>query len=173
MVLVSSGTSWHVVSGQASDESVGRRLWKFEQALAASSTTAGVGWQLIHADTGQRDMRAVTMENGWTVAGTDMRLRRIGNMVTFRGTPDAAAATSDTFYTLPSGFRPASSAIFGTATVATTAGATRLLEIGSNGVCKIYSRSTGAQWFSATFDTNDAWPTSLPGSASGTIPTGA
>jgi hypothetical protein len=117
-------------------------------------------------------MRTVTMENGWAVSGTDMRLRRIGNVVFFRGTPDAAAATSDTFYTLPSGFRPPSSAIFGTATVATTAGATRLLEIGSNGVCKIYSRSTTPHWFSITFDTNDAWPSSLPGPASGSIPTG-
>jgi hypothetical protein len=171
MLLVSSGTSWQVVSGTASDETVGRRKWEWSGALGASGTAALTGWDVTKSDTGQMDMRTVAMENGWTVAGTDMRLRRIGNLVTFRGTPDAAAATSDTFYTLPAGFRPPSSAVFGTATVATSAGATRLLEIGSNGVCKIYSRSTGIHWFNTTFDTNDPWPSTRPAPAAA-IPTG-
>lgn len=82
LVLVSTGSAWHVVSGQASDESVGSRLWRWSQSIAAGSTTASVGWSLIAAYTGRRLLAS------W---GTDGVIINHGGVTLTSITPRAAA----------------------------------------------------------------------------------
>ena len=175
MVLVSSGTGWHVVSGQASDETVGRRLWKFEQALAASSTTATVGWQLIHADTGWRDIASLATMPG-TATLVTLALRRAEARV------HLAARWRDTqtnpsrvqFVTLPAGFRPAYASYQQVPYDSAVTTHYRNLFINTNGVIEYGGPTQAGDFFALwTGTTNDAWPASLPGSASGSIPTGA
>ena len=40
-----------------------------------------------------------------------------------------------------------------------------MFEVATTGVTKIYSYVAGTYYFSTTFGTRDAWPSSLPGSA--------
>jgi hypothetical protein len=172
IVVVSSGTSWHVVSGQASDESVGSRLYKWSQAVASGSTTAAVGWQLVRYDTGWRN---VTADLDAGVASGTVLIRRTNATaearfnLTWAVTQTTAGAVP---LTLAVGFRPAHNdynrcqlfTFGGRGSVAAYAAANCLLQ--SNGGLIVYATTSGVNvagmhnWIPA-----DALPSTLPGSA--------
>jgi hypothetical protein len=194
--VVSDGASWQIISGQASDENVGRRIWKWSQALAASGAGASVGWQMVHGDTGWREILtfdaagAVTRgafhaNNHWgPLAGSSgyIRVRRSGGMLRFSVRYIAATLSANYAATavtaLPSGFEFGSSDD-GCPVVATPAGgaAARKGALVSGAFAPSVLAITqpgaagdylGPQSFGVPCDT--AWPTSLPGIAVGTIP---
>lgn len=121
----------------------------------------GSGWVVAsESDTGLRD---IAPANGWTV-GSYLRLRRIGNIVHFSAAGvGGAAATSDTFYTLPSGFMQLLSTRLSFVTNANTIVALMVGLLGA-GQLSITRASIGAATLQSTVDflTADAWPTTAP-----------
>ena len=131
--------------------------------------TGNTGWLAgPESDTGQRDIRGL-LENGWTAGGGYLDLVRVGNTVFLSGGVNGSAATSDTFLTIPTGFRPPSTprsvVHFATVQVSTSAGATRLVEISGGGIIKIYGRASSDHFLGLSWPAERTWPTSLPGSA--------
>ena len=147
--------------GFYTDESVGRRLFQWDQNNSR--------WQMTFGDTGLRDT-AVTVANAWAIYGGYNHIRRVGNVVSLNLWLDSASASADTVGTIPAGFRPDRTVGFG---VLAPGNLIRLLQISSAGSLDATTGGTtpGAAWFvQATWVTNDAWPTTLPGSAVGSIP---
>ncbi len=173
MELVSNGTAWYALGGQASDESVGARMWKWEQALAASSTTAAVGWQMVHADTGWRDVSA-SLATGWTA--TKLHIRRIGTVVHLVAVGlNGSAASSNAF--LPNsalssgtGFRPVLASTSRNVAIAMKTqnpltDATGLRWNGSELAWDMNRTAAAGHDFNTAITTDQSWPSSLPGVA--------
>jgi hypothetical protein len=156
--------------------------WKGHYATRISNTagraiyhyndTTG-GEQLIYGDTGER---VITADTPYVVAGWgSFRIRRIGSKVTLNieGMDLTDPGTNPLIYTLPTGFRPAYDVR--PVIVAENSFAHVRLFIGTtNGWVQAAARQSGS--LTATngiimWDTSDVWPTTLPGVASGSIPT--
>ena len=141
--------------GQRWDESVGRRRFVWDPINARE--------QMVYGDTG---WRLLTLENGWTSNTT--LIRRIGYTVLMAEyLLDKTAATSDTIYTLPSGFQaslgvPAGTVSAGDDYAPVTAGS----------IVSVLRSGMGSNVMSGqqSWGTHQAWPASLPGAASGVIP---
>jgi len=126
--------------------------------------TGNTGWVVEYGDTGQRNLEAESLSNSWALASSIFRLRRIGATVGLSIGVDKTSATGDDVYTLPSGFRPVSTT-YGISSSATDDYAHMVVT--SGGVIS-FSRTymhVAAHYLSMSFQTSDAWPTSLPGSA--------
>jgi len=161
--IVSDGSNWVVLDGSYTDESVGRRLFQWD----ANNSR----WQMTYGDTGDRQS-AITYTNGWATAYVGNMLRRIGNTVYLQVVLDSTSATTDGAFTVPAGFRPSATALMAVPVGGSTV-VPRTLTMGSAGEATIYQASLAGQagWFvGLAYQTNDAWPTSLPGTASGSIP---
>lgn len=161
MSVVSDGANWLVVSGQYTDESVGRRIFTWSSSLSSGATT---GWQMTYADTGVRDVTAgLLTANGFTAA-TAILVRRTNNVCTLSAYGMTRASSgSGNYYSLPSGFQTTGMYYYG-----------RSFSNSSNyvsGAACWMSMGTSDGGLSATWVTNDVWPSSLPGSASGSVPT--
>ena len=147
--------------GFYTDESVGRRLFQWDANNAR--------WQQTYSDSGLRDT-AVTVANSWAIYGGYNHIRRVGNVVSLNLWLDSTSASSDTIGTIPSGFRPDRSLGLG---ILAPVNAIRFFQVSSAG--NISADRAGITpnpgWFiQATWVTSDAWPTTLPGSAVGSIP---
>ena len=142
--------------GFYTDESVGRRLFQWDANNSRFQQTFG--------DTGWRDVSA-GLEAGTT---GEWRMRRVNSTVTHH--VYNVTNTSGAMYTIPAGFRTAS---YGTVIPLTkwdlTAGAVLLWAAGNCTLSDGLKGYTGA-YYMFTHDTSDAWPTTLPGSAVGSIP---
>jgi hypothetical protein len=143
--------------GHYTDESAGRRIFEWDYLNSR--------WQMTYGDTG---WRSITPENSWT--GT-LYVRRQGNICQIITTPvGGASASADTIWTVPSGFRPGgSSTHYITGLNGANPTVTENLGLGTT----LAARTTRTAYnFSCnyTYMTSDAWPTSLPGTASGVIP---
>ena len=112
--------------------------------------------------TGWRDLTALQV-NGW--AFTTIQLHRNGSHCTLRGVwPITAddAKTSDTFYTLPSGYRSSLLLDQPVRNPSTVTGP--FIRINVTGPLQaLLTSSASTVYFSITWVTTDAWPTSLPG----------
>ena len=160
ITIVSDGANWLVLNGQYTDESIGRRLFTWSSALA--------GWQTTYSDTGSRNMSAVSLLNSWTVDASQFYITRKNNTVNLVLSANGTAATGATasiIYALPSGFRPSSSIIF------TPANDNASVAVRSNGNIDMRTFSASIYRISMLWDTADAWPASLPGTANGSIAT--
>ena len=125
--------------------------------------TGNTGWQAgPEADTGWRNIAAESLSNSWAVYVTMFRVRRIGKTVFMVVYLDAAAATASEFYTLPAGFRPAT---FTTGVSIAGANNVGLLEVTSTGAMSNIYYAPGIYFLTASWTSDAAWPTSLPGSA--------
>lgn len=138
------------------DNTVGRRVFTWDADNARE--------QMIYGDTGWRN---VTPENGWTANA--MSIRRIGSVI-YAAIYLAAktAATGDIIYTLPSGYRPALGVAVGALyagddTTPVTAGNWLLVSRTAFGSANMSGQ--------VSWSTIEPWPSALPGSASGVIPT--
>lgn len=137
------------------------------QVTAYDATTGqlAIGGHEI-GDTGLRDVSSL-LTTGWTA--DTFNIRRTGNVVEAQiSNMDYSSGGSATFATLPTGFRPAANFNALASSVAATSGAAASIR-----VCTItsstgtWTASTGVDDFNiyVTFTTDDAWPSSLPGSA--------
>ena len=115
-----------------------------------------------YGDTGTRNMAAVALSNDWAVASL-FTLRRIGSIVQIVAGFTKTAATSDTVYTLPSGFRPAAQT-YAVSSATDDYGHMSFPTSGTINMSRTYM-TVATHYFSCTFQTADAWPTVLPGTA--------
>lgn len=155
--VVADGTGWHVLTAQYTDESVGRRIFTWNHAYST-----GGGWQLTYSDTGWRDVSAnINTPNGFT-AGS-IFVRRTGYTVALGvyGLARAAGGAGD-YYTFLAGWCCAVP-VYGRSF--------------SNNPWYAYGSSayinmagTSESGAGTLFSTSDAWPVSLPGTPSGSIP---
>lgn len=126
--------------------------------------------QLVYGDTGWRDLTAGLL-NGWVA--TNLNIRRVGSTVFLRMyNMDGTAKTSDIMYALGGGFRP-STFLYIPSYVGSPGGPGFLLMESTGNV-----RNAGGQTKYATgayvehvWSTLDTWPTTLPGTPQGTVPT--
>ena len=129
-----------------------------------ASGSGNTGWKVAYGNTGGRNMAAVSMLNSWTVAST-ATLRRVNSEVRLDFTLSDASATADTAYTLPSGLRPANT-FWGTVSTSTASFTESCaFYITTAGDIRIagYTACSGTYYIGATFPTDDAWPSVLPG----------
>lgn len=165
-------SEWRFIPSQRIDTTAGRAFYTWdhvnnrEQLLPTSDT----GWRQVIAAGDVADMP--------TLVGY---LRRVGYHVTFavgESAVGSATAGSKTIYTLPSGFRfsPPSTvpsyAVGGLVNPGTgldIAGGLKVPSI-TTGQVFLDVNSTARHAGLVSWETLDAWPTSLPGTAAGTIP---
>lgn len=143
------------------DSSVGRVVRVWDDANSRN--------QIIYGDTGWRDISGMLI-NGWS-ARTFLRLKRQGSRVSLihRGLDGTNATSGKVISALPSGFRPATD----------TSGGGRswddqwsLLTLDWRGelwadVGNLYANNAALY---LTWETEQPWPSILPGTAVGTIP---
>ena len=168
--VVSDGSNWLVVSGQYTDESIGRRLFSWSSALANGATT---GWQMVYGDTGWRDVSSL-LENGWALGASfpKLHMRRLGGIVSIDADLSASSATGNTIMTFPSGFEPHRTMV----TIGYNGGAgynafeARSTNDAGTNTLFAYTRTGGLWRVTPQYQTVAAWPSSLPGTAVGSIP---
>lgn len=150
-------TAW--IKNYYVDESVGRRIFAWDSINSR--------YQMTYGDTGIRDVTADLVTSDGFTGITNLELRRVGNLVQLQGvtlTRAAPGVGDKTFYTLPAGFTPDQTTYIRTA-VSNCFG----YALVSDG--KVYIRTAAtSDGFSFSWMTTAAWPTVLPGSARGSIP---
>ena len=153
--------------GTYTDESVGRRIFTWD--------TVNSRWQMTYGDTGWRDVSAL-LANGW---GGTLLVRRHNGRVSWRtglgaasldGT-SASAVTAFTMSSIDAGFRNDTSGrrtlVYNSSDTTFTVAA-----IGSDAlIMPAYGAGKKYNFVpEAVYTAGNAWPASLPGSASGSIP---
>ena len=170
--IVSDGSNWVVLDGSYTDESVGRRLFQWD----ANNSR----WQMTYGDTGWRNITA-DLAGAYTTAdpNAEVHIRRVNDRVEIRLARGASGTwTSGTIYTLPDAFRSLPARVLGHVAV------TGLMDYGTaqESAATLWTATSGAGleangWSATndyrghlTYSTNSAWPTTLPGTAVGSIP---
>lgn len=162
--IVSSGSAWNVVRGTYTDETIGRRIFTWDDVNSR--------FQLTYGDTGIRSLSLSDL--GSPAAITTINtcyLRRFGDRVDFYCdfVTASSVASPFTIYTFPSGYRPYYQ-IYGPCT---GYGFTLSSVLATNGTLNLYSIGTSDTWrIKGGWTTTDSWPTSLPGALVGSIPSG-
>ena len=165
--VISNGTNWLVLRGTYTNESVGRRIFTWD--------TVNSRWQMTYGDTGWRDVSAL-LANGW---GGTLLVRRHNGRVSWRtglgaasldGT-SASAVTAFTMSSIDAGFRNDTS---GRRTLVYNSSDTTftVAHVGSDAlIMPAYGAGKKYNFVpEAVYTADNAWPASLPGSASGSIP---
>lgn len=157
--IVSDGSNWVVIDGSYADESVGRRLFQWD----ANNSR----WQQTYGDTGWRDVTG-SLESGATAGAWEMR--RVNSTVSHRiyNAENGYAV----IYTLPVGFSPLGNT-GSSVPLSQGDGTTGALVVSGARGCSLAPvgfESYAAAFYVPTYTTTDAWPTSLPGTAVGSIP---
>lgn len=156
-------SAWRVYASQRTDQSAGRAIYGWDDLNNRE--------QLIYGDTG---LRIITLENGYS--GT-FYLRRVGNIVNATGTVvrPPGGSFNGKFLTIPSGFAPSTSTWVYTAVRNNGSSATFWLYRQNTDLTFTDSNAgnetdTSQTRIDVSWTTNQAWPTTLPGTASGSIP---
>lgn len=150
---------WRVIPTQRIDNSAGRAIYTWDEANTRE--------QLVWGDTGWRDIKALTI-NGWT--STSLLIRRVGSNVSLVGNITATAATGDHFLPLQVGFAPTAGNYHGVASSNAVPPVFRPLGTDSVNHYVTSGGTSGTYHIQGNFMTVSAWPTTLPGTASGAIP---
>ena len=144
------------------DSTVGVTHWK------KASGTGNTGWVVMEGDTGNRDISGDATANATDTLNT-VQIRRIGANVylTLNLSNTSTSTTHELFATLPSGFRPLTNvAQFINIDDASSASKYTVVSVAaSDGLTKYRNNDAGTHGGVVTWITNDAWPTSLPGTA--------
>lgn len=165
-----SGAPNGVVVGSVGDRYVdtaatlGARIW-YKATGAATNT----GWLVAEGDTGPRNIASILL-NSWTGNNPFFPIvRRIGNTCSFEGSFTNVSATSAAIYTLPVGFRVNSGgfAVPNTLLINRSGGAHLPMSYSGAGDLLPLATSVAGHVYGGSFfwTTQDAWPTSLPGTA--------
>lgn len=161
--------AWQFIASQRVDETAGRAIYTWDDLNNRE--------QRVFGDTGFRSIGTL-MQNGWTLGSAGgLFIRRSDDLVTLMGyNIDGSAATSTTIINnsdIP-GFQPA---IGSQRLPIIRDGGTTLaaLIVSSNATLGGILLPTGGiigsiQYWAAQWTTTQAWPTSLPGNAQGSIP---
>lgn len=123
-------------------------------------------WQLIYGDTGVRSVAVIFPE----ITSGLAYLYRTGPDVTlvFQDVVLGTASGTVPLSAVPAGFVPYRPE---TPIAVTSAGLFRRVQAQTNGVIRVFGVTSGeALNASMKWRTNDVWPTSLPGTAAGSIP---
>lgn len=171
--VVSDGTNWLVSRGQYASETIGRRIFTWNHAYST-----GGGWQMTYGDTG---LRSLALTPNALASSLTVELRRVNSMCHIDVSwvnaaltlPQAEANLSET--ALPSGFTPTkvqrgiawSNYIANACGVIFLSTLTLKASVAAGGVNPAGGSTVQRSW---AYSTTDAWPASLPGSASGSIP---
>lgn len=139
------------------DESVGRRLFVWD--------TINNRWQMVYGDTGWRDV-STWLASGWAfTASGSIKVRRVGSHINMQASQLNRNGAITTAINVPSGWRTSGRvAIPGVQSAA----AMVLLSLGGGEFYCDFSPTDAS--FSGGWSSADPWPTSLPGTASGSIP---
>jgi hypothetical protein len=147
--------------GTYTDETVGRRIFTWD--------TVNARWQMTTGDTGWRNIATLVASVG-TRTVTNIRCRRIMNSVHFMQqiADTQTNPSSQSLVTMPSGFGSASTKWF---VMGSSSVNLRQLGVLSDSTV-VYTGATDANRYDTevSWVTTDSWPTSLPGTAVGTIP---
>lgn len=171
-VKFGSGTAWgawRFIPTERIDKTAGLAIYTWDPASARE--------QIVYGDTGRRNINTlITLPTGAVVSGgNNWIVRRYGTMVTLEladGLEFTTGFSYTAFMNLPVGFRPFSydrNPIF-SRSGASTVGMIQPLPTGDVRIMSTGSTATITTGMIARWDTLDAWPTSLPGTAVGTIP---
>lgn len=154
-------TPWEFFATQRVDQTAGRAIYTWDDLNNRE--------QLVYGDTGWRNLSAELI-NGWSGGTGSLYVRRYGSMVFMRIVGIGPAnATNDAFLNSISGFRH--SGLQGWEAIATGLSSTQaLLMREQGGTLSIVRQNPPSGIFaSLSWPTDDPWPTSLPGTASGSI----
>lgn len=153
-------TPWSVFTSQRVDQTAGRAIYTWDDVNNRD--------QLVHGDTGWRDISEY-VSNGWAV--NSLRIRRVNFTVHLAGySLRGAGATANEIMAVDTGivrgFRPS----FVTAGFILDGGAPLRVMVQSTNLMSSERGSTGGSYFYASWPTGESWPTTLPGTAVGSIP---
>lgn len=155
--VVSNGASWNVLRGTYGDESIGRRIFTWSPALA--------GWQMTYGDTGWRKLAPDGA--GW--AGDGIYIRRLGFVIDIRLNL-TIGSVQNALDTIPAGLQNSYGYVQGSA-MNYDSGALSILSINGAHLSWKGTLTVGQNIIgSLSYTTTDAWPASLPGAASGSLP---
>lgn len=153
---------WRAYASSRVDQTAGRVIYQWDDLNNRE--------QLIYGDTGIRRVET-DFKNGWTASIAS--LRRVGNVVTMGVyNINPTARTADIAYTVPTGFRPAAYGGNIAFPVSHTTAGTAFTQITSVGDMypNVSAISANGYICVGNWTTADSWPTTLPGTAAGTIP---
>lgn len=162
---VAGWSPWRVYAAQRVDTSAGRAIYAWDNINHRE--------QLVYGDTGVRNIASL-VTNGWTIE--NVKLRRVGGTVFFSAyNVNPAAKTAESALILPAGFHPSPGYTGNMAfpVRASTMNGLGWLTIHSSTKAVVPEQATPSfvgTIFSVQWHTDDPWPTSLPGTAVGTIP---
>lgn len=146
--------------GERWDETVGRRCFSWDWNNSRE--------QMVYGDTGFRNISALLNAPADASSG-GVLLRRVGFQVFLDLDVKWASAwtSGNPVLTLPAGFRPSGDHYANTG----YSGSYPIIVLAGSGNVAMYTASTSAssRWH-IYFTTSDAWPSTLPGTASGSIP---
>ena len=179
--VVSDGTGWHVLGAQYADETVGRRIFTWNHAYST-----GGGFQTTYSDTGIRTITSwdaagvvtgTALPTGWApVSGQAgyFRIQRVGSRVTASIAMLQSTGTNPTPLAIPTGFASPSNPQF-LVPMVPGAGAqvSRTWQNSAGlgrGASSLFTANDYVYATEITWQTTDAWPTALPGTAFGVIP---
>lgn len=173
-------TPWRVFATTRVDQTAGRAIYQWDDLNNRE--------QLVYGDTGWRDVRSLGNATNFDFTTRIINLRREGNTVRLSGQLQVLAGVTafsySTFLAVPTGFRVAGGipymvGVESTALqVRTTTALLRMLSIGNDMALQTIPGTGGlgnmaagdVVNLSASWSTMEAWPTTLPGTAVGTIP---
>jgi len=174
--IVSNGSNWLILDGRYWSEAVGRTEYVWNHAY----NSATGGWQLVYGDTGWRDVSASMTTPTHIQTLSSLLMRRVGQTVyvTARGTVGTGTIVGTTtgmgLLNVASGFQPNDFVTVGAGT--NNFRIPVIPNFQSSKAALVAHIGAGSTWNAAVFDlsaswaTSDAWPATLPGSASGSIP---
>lgn len=170
--VVSDGANWLVLRGAYTNETVGRRIFTFDNVNQR--------FQMTYGDTGWRDVTATINATHLTEnPNAILFLRRVGNVVEFRYSQGASGTTTGsakTIYPILTGWRTDASLLgsgcaFPTYNPASGAFLAEGIYYGFGSAALLTASWTAARHSgSGTYTSENVWPTSLPGTAVGSIP---
>lgn len=155
-------STWRIVASTRTDQTAGRAIYQWDELNNRE--------QLVYGDTGLRDISSLLI-NSWSMATGLLTIRRTGNVVELRGSLNGSVMTNDHFVDLGafmSSVIPANNQSLG---VCIASDYSMFREIRTDGT-QLYIRSGTKVPYgvNAMWTTNASWPTSLPGTAVGSIP---
>jgi len=158
---------WRFHASQRFDTTAGRAMYIWNELQNTE--------QLIYGDTGLREISGLLNAN-WTLSeGTpgNIWLRRTNNMVTVTCQRLTRTSAGITVLTLPDGFRPDNESRGTASTLAATPTVhSFLFRVPGTWDFEASVPTLPGVNFTHQFVTSNPWPTSLPGTAVGSIPTG-
>lgn len=147
--------------GTYTDESVGRRIFTWD--------TVNSRWQMTYGDTGWREVTSATSAIT-NLTCNRFLIRRIGNQLFFDVACTSTAAVSGLLYSAGTGWTSDRSFVLVGDAYSATQQPAMLTQSGGY-YWRTWTATGSQRVVSGVTTTSDAWPTSLSGSAVGSIPT--